>query len=103
MNDNLFNEIGAFFRNLTTVSYPVSSATSTISLPAPANPAAHAVLYTALMQFALGIGILQMVILALRLRMNSPTGKTAETVGNLIFWLGTAVLVYNSCRRLAGR
>jgi hypothetical protein len=25
--------------------------------------------------------------------MKSPTGKTAETVGNLIFWLGAAVLV----------
>ncbi len=92
-NANLFNEIGAFFRNFTTVSYPLSSATSTISLPAPVNPAAHGIFYTALMQFTLGVGILQIVILALRLRMKSPTGKTAETVGNLIFWLGAAVLV----------
>lgn len=45
------------------------------------------------MQFDLAIGILQILILALRLGMHSPTGKTAETVGNLIFWLGAAVLV----------
>ncbi len=93
INANLFDEIGAFFRNLTPVSYPLGSAASTISLPAPANPAGHAVFYTALMQFALGIGILQIVILALRLRMKSTTRRIAETVGNLVFWVGAAVLV----------
>ena len=87
-------KIGAFFRDITTVSFPFpASSSSTITLPGPLNPAIHGVVYTALMQFDLAIGILQILILALRLGMHSPTGKTAETVGNLIFWLGAAVLV----------
>lgn len=93
LNTNLFDNIVAFFKNLTTTSFPVGSATSTIVLPAPANPAAHGIFYTALMQFALGVGILQVLILALRLSMKSPTGKISETVGNMVFWLGAAVIV----------
>ena len=87
-------KIGAFFRDITNIPFPFpASSSSTITLPGPANPASHAVVYIALMQFDLAIGILQILILALRLSMHSPTGKTAETVGNLIFWLGSAVLV----------
>ncbi len=87
-------KIGAFFQDITTVSFPFpAGSSSTITLPGPANPAAHGVVYTALMQLDLAIGILQILILALRLSMHSPTGKIAETVGNLIFWLGAAVLV----------
>jgi hypothetical protein len=87
-------KIGTFFRDITSVSYPFpAGSSSTITLPGPLNPASHGVVYTALMQFDLAIGILQILILALRLGMHSPTGKTAETAGNLIFWLGAAVLV----------
>ena len=87
-------KIGTFFQDITSVSYPFpAGSSSTITFPGPANPASHGVLYSALMQFDLAIGILQILILALRLGMHSPTGKTAETVGNLIFWLGAAVLV----------
>lgn len=94
MNTNLLGKIVDFFRDLTIVPHPfLGSPSSTISLPAPATPAAHGVFYTALMQFSLGIGILQMLILALRVRMQSATGKIAETVGNLVFWFGAAVLV----------
>jgi hypothetical protein len=64
-----------------------------ISLPAPANPAAHAVLYTAAFQFCIGLGILQVILLALRLMMYSPISKTAETIGNLVKWFGGAYLI----------
>jgi len=75
------------------VPYPPDSSTTNIFLPAPGNPATHIAFYTAIMQFCIGIGILQITILALRLSMRSPIGKTTETVGNLIFWFGAAFLI----------
>jgi hypothetical protein len=62
-------------------------------LPAPANPAAHAVLYTAAFQFHIGLGILQVILVAIRLTMGSPIGKTAETIGNVVKWFGGAYLI----------
>jgi hypothetical protein len=67
--------------------------TSFLALPAPANPAAHSALYTALIQFNIGVGILQTIILVMRLFARSKIGKIAETVGNLVFWFGAAFLV----------
>ena len=84
-------ETNAFFSDLTTVTYPLGSS-STVHLPAPANPAEHIGFYTAVVNFLLGVGILQIVILALRLWVKSPIRRIAETVGNLVFWLGAAVM-----------
>ena len=81
-----------FFSDLTTVTYPFGGATSTISLLAPAHPAEHAAFYTAVMNFLLGVGILQIIILVLRFYVKSPIRRIAETVGNLVFWLGAAVM-----------
>jgi len=93
LNPNLMDRISDFFSNITTTRYPPDSSTSTISLPAPINPAVHSVLYSALLQFNIGFGLLQIIILALRLAYHSQTEKIAETVGNIIFWLGAAMLV----------
>jgi hypothetical protein len=54
---------------------------------------AHSVLYGAAFQFCIGLGILQIVFLLLRLMMNSPISKTAETMGNLVYWFGAGCLV----------
>lgn len=78
-----------FFRDLTAVPYPVGS-TSGFQLPAPADPAMHLGFFGAVMNFMLGIGILQIVILTLRLVAHSPIKRIAETVGNMVFWLGGA-------------
>ena len=86
---NLFDKIVAFFNNFDIV--PVSGIP--IYLPAPTAPWAHAALYSAVTQLSLGLGILQILILALRLIAHSPLNKTAETVGNLVFWCGTNYLV----------
>jgi hypothetical protein len=51
------------------------------------------VLYGAAFQFCIGLGILQVILLALRLMMHSPIGKTAETVGHLVYWFGTSYLI----------
>lgn len=92
---DLPTKITDFFNGFTNVVFPFpeGSATSTMSLPAPINPAAHSVLYTAVMQFDIGFGILQAIILALRLMVRSPIKKIAETVDHLIFWFGAAALV----------
>ena len=93
LNPNLTDRISDFFSNITSTTYPLDSSTSTIYLPAPTYPEAHSALYSALLQFNLGFGILQIIILALRLFYRSQTDKIAETVGNLIFWFGAAALV----------
>ena len=86
---SLWDSVITFFSNLTTRSVPGTG----ISLPAPANPAAHAVLYTAAFQFCIGLGILQVILLVLRLAGRSSIGKTAETVGTLVYWFGAAYLI----------
>src|SRR5665647_2764355 len=81
-----------FFSDLTTVTFPFGSPGSTVSLFAPAHPADHQTFYTAVMNFLLGVGILQIVILALRLVVHSRIRRIAQSVADLIFWLGAAVL-----------
>ncbi|MCW3995327.1 MAG: hypothetical protein NWE98_04150 [Candidatus Bathyarchaeota archaeon] len=78
----------SFFSDLKLVSFPLDS--GTISLFAPANPQQHLDFFTAVFNFLLGIGILQIVILAIRFWAHSPVGKTSETVGSAVFWLGGA-------------
>jgi hypothetical protein len=86
---NLINDAGEFFSDFTTLQVPSTS----IQLPAPAHPASHAQLYGAVAQFTLGISILQILMLALRLVLGSPIRRTAETVGNLVFWFGATYLI----------
>src|SRR5665648_75349 len=56
-----------FFSDLTTVTFPFGSPGSTVSLFAPAHPAHHQSFYTSVVNFLIGVGVLQIVILALRL------------------------------------
>jgi hypothetical protein len=81
-----------FFSDLTTVTFPFGNPGSTASLLAPAHPADHQGFYTAVMNFLIGVGVLQIIILVLRLAMHSPIRRTAQSVGDLIFWLGAAVV-----------
>jgi hypothetical protein len=92
LTSGLSQETNTFFSDLTTVTFPFGGPGSTMSLLAPANPAGHMGFYTAVVNFLLGVGILQIVILGLRLWVKSSIGRIAETVGNLIFWLGAAVM-----------
>ncbi len=86
---NLWNALIDFFSNFGSSQVPAIG----ISLPAPTNPMVHSVLYGAFFQFCIGLGILQIVILLLRIIMNSPINKTAETMGNLVYWFGASYLV----------
>jgi hypothetical protein len=87
--NNLWDKIIGFFSNITARQVPHTS----ITLPAPANPGAHVVFYNAIFQFSLGIAFLQVVILAMRLGLGSRIGRIAETIGNLVFWLGASYVV----------
>ena len=86
---SLFDELTDFFGSFTT-----SQVSGTgLDLPVPAVPGAHAVLYNAVFQFCIGLSLLQVVLLLLRLVFRSRPGKTSETTGNLVFWLGASFLV----------
>jgi len=66
-----------------------------ISWFAPANPlsSSNRIVYTAVEQFCYAFGVFHVVILALRFAARSATSKKADTVGNLIFWIGAGYLV----------
>jgi|WetSurMetagenome_2_1015567.scaffolds.fasta_scaffold01045_4 hypothetical protein len=82
----------AFFSDLTAVTFPFGSPGSTVSLLAPAHPAEHQGFYTAVMNFLIGVGVLQIIILALRSASHSRIRRVAQSIGDLIFWLGAAVV-----------
>lgn len=86
---SLWNRLVDFF-----TSFTLSQAPNTgIPLPVPGVPAAHVELYNAAFQFSLGLGILEIAILAIRITLHSSMQRKAETVENLVFWLGTSYLI----------
>lgn len=92
INQNLGQKIVDFAKDFTT-SVPISG--SNVNLLIPGTVAAHTEVYLAAFQFALGIGILQILVLALRLTLGSRRRRTAQTVGNIVFWFGTAYMLNN--------
>ena len=88
-SSDLFGNISRFFTTLTLSQVPGTS----ISLPSPSNPAGFPLLYNAAFQFAFGLGIIELLILSLRIAMHSPLARKAETIENLVFWLATSYLI----------
>ena len=88
---NLFDKTLDFLTSFELADVPYSG----IIFPAPASPRSHTVLYQATEQFCFALGVFQIVMLALRFFAQSPWGKRAETVGNLVFWLGAGFLIQN--------
>jgi hypothetical protein len=86
---NLFGEILDLFGDFELVDVPNSD----LILPGPASPSAFSVVYVAAAQFSFALGVFQIVILVLRFVFASPWRKRAETVGNLVFWLGAGFLI----------
>ncbi len=86
---NLFGKIIDLFRDFKLVDVPNSD----LTLPGPVSPGDYTVVYAAVAQFSFAIGLFQIVVLALRFLISSPWGKRAETVGNLVFWLGAGFLI----------
>lgn len=62
-----------------------------VSLPAPGGPPMrNAIIYENVMHFCLIFGIFQFAILALRFYFRSTVRKVAETISNIVGWLGAA-------------
>ena len=89
LSNNIWNSFVNFIGSFVLSQVPGTG----FSLPAPAYPTAYTVLYNAAFEFCLGMGILEIAILALRIVMHSPLSRKAETIENLVFWLGTGYLV----------
>ena len=87
-NSGIWDRLVDFFSSLTLAQVPGTS----ISLPAPVFPASHIQLYAAVFQFSIGVGILEIVVLAVRILLRSPLARKAETIENMVFWLGTSYL-----------
>ncbi len=87
---NLWDEIVRFFTSLTLAPVP---GTGGVALPAPSNPATHQPLYLAAFGFTLAVGIIEIFILILRVMLNSPVQRKAETIENIVFWLGASYLI----------
>jgi hypothetical protein len=88
---NLLDRIIAFFKDFNIRRVPNSG----VYLPAPAYPLAHSIVYVAAQQFSLVWGLLQIVILAFRFVVGSQLTKKAETVSNIVFWIGGSFLISN--------
>lgn len=86
----LADRIVAFFQDFDLVRVFPNTA---IFWPAPSRPLTHTIVYRAAERFAFAFGVFQIVILALRFAARSPVNKKAETVGNLVFWLGLGYLI----------
>jgi tellurite resistance protein TehA-like permease len=86
--NSLWDELVDFFTSLTLSPIPGTS----IPLPAPSVATAHTDLFFAVFQFAIALGALEIVILFLRIYFHSPIKRKAETIENIVFWLGTSYL-----------
>jgi uncharacterized protein YjeT (DUF2065 family) len=86
---NLFGKIIDLISDFRLVDVPNTN----LIFPGPAAPSAFSVVYVAAAQFSFALGVFQVVVLALRFFYGSAWRKRAETVGNLVFWLGTGFLI----------
>jgi hypothetical protein len=89
LTPGISQKTNSFFSDLTTVAYPLGSS-STLNLPAPGHPSEHIAFYTAVMNFILGWESTDYYLIYQVIR-KSPIRQLAETVGNLVFWLGAAI------------
>ncbi|MGB9676616.1 MAG: hypothetical protein ACPL0C_05465 [Candidatus Bathyarchaeales archaeon] len=89
---SLYDEIIAFFKDFEIVEIQNTQ----IYLPAPAHPQKHLTVYSAAETFCLIWSIYEIAILITRFFAHSPTNKKAETLSNIIFWLGTSYLIKTS-------
>jgi len=89
INTGVWNKLVNFFSTLILAPVPGTG----ISLPAPQHPANYVLLYNAAFELSLGIGILEIIVLAVRIWLCSPLARRAETIENLVFWLSTSFLI----------
>jgi len=82
---NYFERVKDFFN-----SFKLQEVARNIQLPAPEG--SHPVIYETVTRFCIVFGLFQFLILGLRLYFRSSISKTAETVSNIVTWLGSAYM-----------
>ena len=90
IHPNLIDKIVNFFNDIKLVSILDQN---NIMLPAPASVALHVDVYSAVQQFSIAWGVFLVAMLVVRFAVNSPTGKKAENISDIIFWFGAAYLI----------
>lgn len=85
--------VSAFLSDLKVVHISTNSGLASLNLPAPVHTDAHGDFYSAVFAFCVGIGVLNLVVLALRLIFRSPIRRISNSVGDVIFWFGAAASV----------
>jgi hypothetical protein len=72
-------------------SFKLKEVASNVFLPAPEG--SHQVVYQTATNFSIVFGLFQFFILALRLYFRSSVSKMAETISNIVLWLGAAYML----------
>ena len=88
LNTGISGRIVNFFSSLTLAQVPGTN----IALPAPSIPSVHRQLYDIAFQFTISVGVLEIITLMVRILLHSSIARKAETIQNLVFWLGTSFL-----------
>lgn len=70
--------------------FEMKEVASNLFLPAPAEH--HPDVYETVMRFSIVYGSFQFIVLALRFYFISPWTKIAETVSNIVLWMGAAYM-----------
>ncbi len=70
--------------------FELKEVASNLFLPAPESH--HPVVYETVMRFSIVFGLFQFFVLALRFYLKSAVGKVAETISNIVLWLGAAYM-----------
>jgi hypothetical protein len=83
---NLGDEIVDFFTDIELV-----EVYSNVFFPAPAS--SHPVFYTAVAQFCIAYGLLQIAVLILRVYLGDNLSRKAGTLSGTVFWLGAGYLL----------
>jgi hypothetical protein len=82
---NYWSLVEEFFRD-----FKFEEVASNVVFPVPQGH--HPVVYETIMRFCVVFGLFQFVVLALRLYFRSKVNKVAETVSNIVIWLGAAYM-----------
>jgi len=90
IHPNLIDKIVNFFNDIKLVNV---LGQNNVMLPAPAGVALHVDVYSAVQQFSIAWGVFLVAMLVVRFAVNSPTGKKAENISDIIFWFGAAYLI----------
>jgi hypothetical protein len=90
---SLYDSLRTFFSPNNWMNYTFPNSNITLPIPQSLGDQAHVDVYDAALEFALALGIFQILIVALRFAFSSTVRRKARTVQSVVFWLGAAYLI----------